>query len=150
MHLRRLSSHPAYSRVKEWKGINWSCFFNPKKASLLVFQNNSIFRSHLPVAALGKVSGPRNYSGEKEIVSSFLVFRPLLSVSGEFREVMGKFLKIILWEIRAGMSYHIFMEATSIASNVSYSISLYKHMSTFGPIKHFQILSKELQMSARS
>lgn len=63
---------------------------------------------------------------------------------------MGKFLKIILWEITAGMSYHIFIDATSVAFNVSYSISLYNHVSTFGPIKHFQLPSKELQMPARS
>jgi len=67
---RGLSSHAAYSRVKERKRINPSYFFNPQKGSLLIFRNFSMFRSCLPLAALGRVSGSSDYSGERVNVGS--------------------------------------------------------------------------------
>lgn len=87
MRQRGPHAHAALSKVKEWNGINYSCFFNPKKESLLVFQNNSTFGSYLPLAALGKVYGPRNYSGKREmrVLSCFSDHS-----TDEFREMIGR------------------------------------------------------------
>jgi len=38
---------------------------------------------------------------------------------------------MILWEITAGTSYHIFMDSTSTAFNASYPILLYNHGSEY-------------------
>lgn len=40
-------------------------------------------------------------------------------------------MKIAVWEITAGKSYHIFMDSTSTAFNVSYLILLYNCVSDY-------------------
>lgn len=42
-----------------------------------------------------------------------------------------KLMKIMLWETTVGTSYHIFMDSTSTAFNVSYAISLYNYVSEY-------------------